>query len=703
MSGNPGEAPTSLSAGAGVLPEGASQWQEPEQPACHPFGVTLHPGSPAEEAQPLPPSPAGEGASLLHRRHGRPGALLPKLTQRDEASMLVTKETLRGELQQFAEQTLRPCLQEIIPAITEAIEREVKQSREQMNRQKEEWVRIMQLHDDQETLRAGYRPKIAGSPPVRKQIKASLAGLAGSREVHAARTMQLAKDEDPPPDPGSLLKHDRGTPNSEVSNGAFKALYQSEYDRQEAAAGLRGTMHANSAQILLKSSVWQRRLLRIVERPRFEQAVLVSIVLSVVLIALEIDQQAREVNVDTPGPIWVALELLFLFMLTLELAMRLGAYRLDFFRRNLTDGRKNTHIMWNWIDLFIFVLQVVSFLRVQFTGGLFAIGRLFRLVRLVRILKIFRWVRDLRVIVYSIWRSLSLFFWSFVALMMMTFMFSCYFTEVVLHHRSQNPTSHNDESLEIFFGNMPSTIMSLFQAVSAGMDWRDLTDVLVDMPAMGVAPLVGYVSFALLAMMNVITGVFLETAIDKAKDEKEIYLARHASSIFKKADRDKTGRISWEGFESAVRENKSVQNFFEEIDIDHSEAESLFKLLDDSGDGQISAEEFLQGCMKVSGPAKSLDLLVLTKEVKQLFERHLSLECELSNTLLEFSQKELANTVRFDSLRALRECQTWSKDPGIAPEYAADSEELDYFRNSQPLAATVPIPGRLPLPDDEDD
>merc|ERR1719386_291589 len=151
------------------------------------------------------------------------------------------------------------------------------------------------------------------------------------------------------------------------------------------------------------------------------------------------------------------------------------------------------------------------------------------------------------------------------------------------------------------------------------MDWRDLSDELdgnTMMLFMGRLPLVLYVSFTLLAVMNVITGVFLETAINKAKDEKEILLAAHAARIFKKADTNNSGMICWKDFASAVRENRSVREFFDAIDIDHSEARTLFKLLDNSGDGQISAEEFLQGCINLSGPAKSLDMIILTKRVQ---------------------------------------------------------------------------------------
>merc|ERR1712203_646161 len=111
-------------------------------------------------------------------------------------------------------------------------------------------------------------------------------------------------------------------------------------------------------------------------------------------------------------------------------------------------------------------------------------------------------------------------------------------------------------------------------------------------------------------MMNVIAGIFLDTAVNKARDEKESWLAQNARRVFTAADQDRSGMISWEDFENALHHG-DMHTFFKAIDIDISEAKSLFDLLDLSGDGNISADEFLNGCLHVRGPAKSLDLFVL--------------------------------------------------------------------------------------------
>merc|ERR1712228_849165 len=59
-----------------------------------------------------------------------------------------------------------------------------------------------------------------------------------------------------------------------------------------------------------------------------------------------------------------------------------------------------------------------------------------------------------------------------------------------------------------------------------------------------------------------------------------------------------------------------MQEFFKAIDVDQSEAKGLFHLLDLDNSGSVSAEEFINGCLRLRGPAKSLDLALLIQEVR---------------------------------------------------------------------------------------
>merc|ERR1712070_119367 len=54
--------------------------------------------------------------------------------------------------------------------------------------------------------------------------------------------------------------------------------------------------------------------------------------------------------------------------------------------------------------------------------------------------------------------------------------------------------------------------------------------------------------------------------------------------------------------------------FFDALNIDHSEAKTVFDLLDTDGGGVISAEEFVLGGLRLQGPAKAIEVAKFTLE-----------------------------------------------------------------------------------------
>merc|ERR1711862_535802 len=72
-----------------------------------------------------------------------------------------------------------------------------------------------------------------------------------------------------------------------------------------------------------------------------------------------------------------------------------------------------------------------------------------------------------------------------------------------------------------------------FQAVTGGHDWdtmfRPLRTQLGFLPAWC---FLLYIVFALLAMMNVITGVFVESVVESAKRDKDLFMINNVREFF---------------------------------------------------------------------------------------------------------------------------------------------------------------------------
>merc|ERR1712226_1696131 len=87
--------------------------------------------------------------------------------------------------------------------------------------------------------------------------------------------------------------------------------------------------------------------------------------------------------------------------------------------------------------------------------------------------------------------------------------------------------------------------------------------------------------------------------------------------MFIRAKIDLSGDLTWSDFESLLHTTE-MEEYFRTIDVDISEAHSIFELLDIAGSGTLTAEEFISGCMRLNGNAKALDLMVLMDQVKGL-------------------------------------------------------------------------------------
>merc|ERR1712129_248520 len=62
--------------------------------------------------------------------------------------------------------------------------------------------------------------------------------------------------------------------------------------------------------------------------------------------------------------------------------------------------------------------------------------------------------------------------------------------------------------------------------------------------------------------------------------------------------------------------NPEVGAYFSKLGVDPNEVGKLFVLLDEDGSGCIDKDEFMFGCIRLKGEAKSLDLAILHREVQ---------------------------------------------------------------------------------------
>merc|ERR1719350_1130024 len=138
--------------------------------------------------------------------------------------------------------------------------------------------------------------------------------------------------------------------------------------------------------------------------------------------------------------------------------------------------------------------------------------------------------------------SIKFLTWTVTMLAFVIYIVAIYFTQVVHDHMSKLDQSRartrSQEHLEKHFGDLGKTFISLFQAITGGIDWIELTDPL-DKELSGFVSWIFllYIAFAVLAMLNVITGVFVETTLKNAKADSDFLIVNNVRQLFGRRDR----------------------------------------------------------------------------------------------------------------------------------------------------------------------
>eukprot|EP00435_Cladocopium_sp_Y103_P065382 s625_g27.t1 len=182
------------------------------------------------------------------------------------------------------------------------------------------------------------------------------------------------------------------------------------------------------------------------------------------------------------------------------------------------------------------------------------------------------------------------------------------------------------------------SVHTLFMSISGGLTWMDATMALAQISWIWVYVFSCYIAFSVFAVLNVMTGVFCQSAIKGAERDQEMVvqslimdkhqLKTSLGKLFQKMDDDQSGprnlfgKLTLAQFEKHFQDEE-VRVLFEALEIGATDAWSLFLSLDHNEDYQIEPEEFLEGCLQLRGSAKAIDLFMLQRQVAKIM-MHLS-------------------------------------------------------------------------------
>lgn len=329
-------------------------------------------------------------------------------------------------------------------------------------------------------------------------------------------------------------------------------------------------------------------------------------------------------------------EILLMVSFVMELGLTVSAHGVVHF----------TGPEWRWhvADATLLVVSTFDVLtsNVLSTGGLLrAIRTLIRPLRVFRVARCAMALRHLRMLTISMLHSLVPLFYAFAFLWFLIYLFAVVFVQGTANYIDDAaPGNRHVSQLVSHFGDLPTSGMTLFMCITNGVDWNEVSLSLKDLPSTYIAIFVFYILFMIFSVSNIITGIFVQEAIEMATHDMELVEQTERSrtkesvnslkSLFHRLDPDGLGYLQKAEL-VCVLQHHDVQATLSSLGLQVHDVESLFALLDIDKDGIVEIDEFVMGCLRVRGSAREVDLEIFMQE-------HADKLAEIRNEILHLTR-----------------------------------------------------------------
>jgi len=385
------------------------------------------------------------------------------------------------------------------------------------------------------------------------------------------------------------------------------------------------TIHRANQSEAWNKLPWIRRMVR---SRSFNTMCGLIIALNCLFIGIQVDARARDGPDDGLDSPTFRIESVFCVIFLAEFFIRSLALRKSVFTREM---------VWHLFDGFVLfgsLMEVVVKLmttgpRKPANANVFRMVRMLRFARTARVIRIMRLLHELRLMVDSVIHSVSVLLWAIVLLGMIIYMVAIIITQAVTDHcLNQNCVNAPRRSKVLeYFGTVPQSMYTLFQGIFGGVSWAEFA---IPLRQVGIAYellFVFFIAINALVMLNVVTAVVLDSAMQSAQHDKEMVIedqlmaekkyAADLRELFLEADADDTGYLTQQELKTYLEDDR-VQAYLKGLDLEVSEALELFHLLDTDGNGTVDIDEFSLGAMRLKGGAKNVDIATLMFENKRM-------------------------------------------------------------------------------------
>merc|ERR1712019_323282 len=167
---------------------------------------------------------------------------------------------------------------------------------------------------------------------------------------------------------------------------------------------------------------------------------------------------------------------------------------------------------------------------------------------------------------------------------------------------------------------------TLMASISGGLDWVDASWPLYQIGGAYLVMYLVFVMFCVFGFMNILTGIFVANTREVSRIDRDLVIraqlndrksfANQLKNILRSVDKDGTGTISKEEMLEHLMSDET-DAYLKTLDVTVSDAQGVFKLLDVTGSGEVSIDEFVLSLMRFQGSARAVDVATLLYEGKR--------------------------------------------------------------------------------------
>jgi Ca2+-binding EF-hand superfamily protein len=250
--------------------------------------------------------------------------------------------------------------------------------------------------------------------------------------------------------------------------------------------------------------------------------------------------------------------------------------------------------------------------------------------------------------VFSVVKAMDVLIWVFLVLLLFMYLFSMVFMFAASDHIANSGDRHAVVVQD--FETVFESILTLYQCMTGGRDWQETYDGLAEVNTVFGLIFVGFLFFMEFLVINVVIGTVVTKTDEVSRKDKDLLVhyemknvREYTASIkkfFMAADADQSGQLSKEEFAQYLKDDR-VKAYFQTLDLDVSQANALFDFLDRNESGEVGVQEFFDGCRRLKGAARSMDVHMALFYLEQVIEKlNKTMQASASIPVITESRKE---------------------------------------------------------------